>query len=94
MIMQVSKDNMVTISYEDAKNRDIKNDDLVEIFNNRGKIRLNAIIDHSLKKGCIVIPNGIWMEEGGSVNYLSVGRETDMGYGCAFHDNMVDLRKI
>jgi hypothetical protein len=28
------------------------------------------------------------------VNFLSLGRETDMGHGAAFHDNLVDVEKL
>ena len=30
----------------------------------------------------------------GTVNFLSYGRETDMGYGAAFHDNLVQAEKV
>ncbi|MEJ2483449.1 MAG: hypothetical protein P8049_10140 [Gemmatimonadota bacterium] len=35
--------------------------------------------------------NGWWISEGGTVNFCSAGRETDIGYGAAFHDNLVEL---
>jgi hypothetical protein len=38
--------------------------------------------------------NGWWITEGGTVNFLSLGRETDMGHGAAFHDNLVDVEGI
>ena len=31
--------------------------------------------------------------EGGAVNVLSKARETDMGYGAAFHENLVEVEK-
>ena len=37
--------------------------------------------------------NGFWLTEGGAVNVLSMGRETDMGYGAAFHDNAVEVER-
>jgi hypothetical protein len=40
------------------------------------------------------VPNGWWIPDGGTVNFLSAGRETDMGYGAAFHENLVDIEKI
>ena len=41
--------------------------------------------------GSVVLPNGIWINEGGGGNLLIAGQETDMGYGAAFHDNMVEV---
>jgi hypothetical protein len=42
----------------------------------------------------VVLHNGIWLSEGGGGNILSAGCETDIGYGAAFHGNMVSVRKI
>jgi hypothetical protein len=39
----------------------------------------------------VVAFNGFGAEDGGSVNLLSQGRETDLGHGAAFHDNLVDV---
>jgi len=94
MIRQVSQDNYAIISAKDGALKDIRDEDVVEIYNDRGKLKLKARTDHSLRPGCIVVPNGLWISEGGSANNLSAARETDMGHGAAFHDNMVDYRKI
>jgi hypothetical protein len=39
------------------------------------------------------VTNGWWGEQGGLVNLLSEGRETDVAHGAAFHDNLVDVKK-
>jgi hypothetical protein len=41
----------------------------------------------------VVITNGWWVSQGGAVNVCSYGRETDMGYGAAFHDTLVQAEK-
>jgi hypothetical protein len=41
----------------------------------------------------VCITNGWWLSQGGAVNLLSAGRETDMGHGAAFHDTLVDVEK-
>ena len=63
-------------------------------FNERGELTLEARIDHSLKTGCVVIENGWWTSDGGCVNFLSKARETDMGHGAAFHENLVQVEKL
>ena len=44
--------------------------------------------------GTVVLPNGVWCNEGGGGNHLIDGRETDMGYGAAFHDNQVEVERV
>jgi anaerobic selenocysteine-containing dehydrogenase len=58
-----------------------------------GELRLPVKLDWGLKPGCISITNGFWITEGAAVNVLSKGRETDMGYGAAFHDNAVEVER-
>lgn len=94
MIRDVSGPLHALISPTDAAKRGIRDGDLVRIFNDRGSIRVAARLDYSLKAGCVCVHNGWWITEGGTVNYLSLGRETDMGHGAAFHDNMVEAEKV
>ena len=94
LIRQFSREPLLHIGPEDAKERRIKQGDRVRVFNDRGRLDLKAHIDLSLKRGCVVVTNGWWIREGGAVNLLSAARETDMGFGAAFHDNMVDVEKL
>ena len=79
---------------EDASRRGIRANDRVKIFNDRGNLEMEARIDFSMKGGCVSVTNGWWITEGGTVNFLSLGRETDMGHGSAFHDTLVEVVKI
>lgn len=79
------------ISPDDARSRYISEGDSIRIFNDLGEIVSNAGISSSIPRGVVVLYNGIWLEEGGGGNMLIAGRETDMGYGAAFHDNRVDV---
>jgi len=81
----------VELASSDAQKKKIKNGDLVRVFNQRGEVILTAKINYSLLEGCLVIYNGLWISEGVGVNFLSAPRETDMGYGAAFHDNRVNV---
>ena len=63
------------------------------MFNGRGALTLTARLDLGLRRGCVVAWNGYGREDGGSVNLLSMGRETDLGHGAAFHDNLVEVEK-
>jgi anaerobic selenocysteine-containing dehydrogenase len=77
----------------DAKARNIAEGDGARIWNERGSLTLPVKFDYGLRPGCIAVTNGFWLVEGGAVNVLSMGRETDMGYGAAFHDNAVEVSR-
>ncbi len=92
MIRQVSQAPAVSINPADAVARGIRDGQVVEVFNDRGRVRLPAYLDRGIKPGCVSVTNGWWISEGGTVNFCSYGRETDMGHGAAFHDNLVEVR--
>jgi anaerobic selenocysteine-containing dehydrogenase len=94
MIRKLSPKPQVSVNPEDAKKRGVDNNSLVKIYNDRGSLTLEAKFDFGIKPGCISITNGWWISEGGTVNFCSLGRETDMGYGAAFHDNLVEIKRI
>jgi anaerobic selenocysteine-containing dehydrogenase len=94
MIRQFSPKPVLTINPEDAEKRQINHKDIVKVYNDRGNLELEAHIDFSMKTGCVCITNGWWISEGGTVNFLSLGRETDMGHGAAFHDNLVEVTRL
>lgn len=85
---------VVLMSPKDAIGREITDNEKVKVFNDRGEIAITVKYDYSLIPGNVVIVNGYWNQEGGNPNLLSKGRETDMGHGTAFHDNMVEVEKF
>ncbi len=78
----------------DAEKRHISQGQMVKVFNERGEVKIKIQLDYSLRPGNVVMVNGYWNSEGGSPNLLSKGRETDMGHGTPFHDNMVEVIKL
>jgi anaerobic selenocysteine-containing dehydrogenase len=82
------------INPDDARRRGIGDGDRVAVFNDRGRLELPARLDFSLRPGCVSVTNGWWITEGGTVNFCSAPRETDMGHGAAFHDNLVEIERI
>ena len=77
----------------DAADRGIAEGARVRVFNDRGALDLEATLDRGLRRGCVSVTNGWWLSEGGGINLLSRGRETDMGHGAAFHDNAVQVER-
>ena len=93
VIKMISPEPFVEINKRDAEARRIKDGDVVRVFNRRGEVKIKAQLTFALKRGCVVIHNGWWATEGCAVNNLSCGRETDMGHGTAFHDNLVEVER-
>jgi anaerobic selenocysteine-containing dehydrogenase len=84
---------VVVLGPEEAADRELQPGDRVRIHNDRGELHLPLRIDLGLRPGVVVIVNGWQRASGGGVNVLSEGRETDMGHGAAFHDNLVEVEK-
>jgi anaerobic selenocysteine-containing dehydrogenase len=65
----------------------------VRIFNDRGSLELPLRVQFGMRPGCVAAWNGFGVEDGGSVNLVSLGRETDLGHGAGFHDNLVEVER-
>ena len=93
-IQQFSEEPRLQMHPVDARKRNIADGDSVRIFNDRGYLYTHVSLDFSIKTGCVSLTNGWWINQGGTVNFLSQAGETDMGYGAAFHDNLVDVERV
>jgi anaerobic selenocysteine-containing dehydrogenase len=94
LIEQFINKPMFHLHPNDAAEYKINDGDIIRVFNDRGELKGEVKFDFGLKPGCVLMTNGWWISQGGTVNFLSNGKETDMGYGAAFHDTMVDIEKI
>jgi len=94
LIEQFSEKPLFHLHPIDAKEIKINDGDQIRVFNYRGELKGKVKIDFGLKQGCVLMTNGWWISQGGTVNFLSNGKETDMGHGAAFHDTMVNIEKI
>jgi anaerobic selenocysteine-containing dehydrogenase len=93
-IRAVSPKPTLLINPYDADRRGIVDGATVKVFNDRGAIEVEAQFDLGIKTGCVSMTNGWWITDGGTVNFCSFGRETDMGHGAAFHDNLVEVQPL
>jgi anaerobic selenocysteine-containing dehydrogenase len=94
VIKETAPEPAVLISKADAIKRKISTGNIVRVFNGNGSILSTARVSARITSGTAVLPNGIWLNEGGGANFLIAGRETDIGFGAAFHDNMVEIENI
>ncbi len=84
----------------DAQERGIENDDLVEIFNDRGRIRIPAKVTARIMPGVLSVPQGAWfnpdkdgVDTGGAVNVLTRIHPTPLSKGNAQHTALVQVEK-
>ncbi|WP_099866458.1 molybdopterin-containing oxidoreductase family protein [Pararhizobium haloflavum] len=85
----------VMISSQDARTHSIKDGMLVRLGNERGSVRLQAVVTDAVKPG-VLIAEGIWPNkahvDGEGINVLT-GADAVAPYGgAAFHDNHVWLK--
>jgi anaerobic dimethyl sulfoxide reductase subunit A len=88
------------MSYEDAFLRNIKNGDLVKIWNDRGVMIIKCRLTRKIMPGVVDIPQGAWykpdnngVDRGGNVNVLSTEKWTALAKGNAQHTIMVEIEK-
>lgn len=81
---------------DDAKARGIKNGELVEVVNDRGRFQARAIVGETVKPG-VVVTQGIWWNkftnDRVNCNSTTSTRLTDLGAGATFFDNLVEVRR-
>jgi len=94
IIKETVPEPAVGISQSDAESRKIASGDRIRVYNKTGEIESIARVSNRVPTGSVVLPNGIWYNEGGGGNHLISGIETDIGYGAAFHDNRVEVERI
>jgi 2,4-dienoyl-CoA reductase-like NADH-dependent reductase (Old Yellow Enzyme family) len=90
------------LSYADAEARRIRTGDLVELFNERGRLVAGAVITEGIMQGVVRISTGAWLnidlqtgvERHGNPNVLTpnVGASY-LSMGCASQSCLVDVRK-
>ncbi len=91
---------MVWINTADAKARGIEQDDTVEVFNDRGRIRIRAHVTDRIAPGVASVPQGAWyspdkngVDVGGAVNTLTSQHPTPLAKGNGQHTNLVEIVK-
>jgi anaerobic selenocysteine-containing dehydrogenase len=93
VIKSIVQQPAVMLSPHDAEKKGISDGQKIRMFNECGEIVSIAGLSNRIPAGTVLLYNGIWTEEGGGGNTLISGRETDIGFGAAFHDNMVEIEK-
>lgn len=99
--MEEIEPHKMWINPSDAEARNIKEDDLVEVWNDRGIIQIKAHITMRIVKGVIAVAQGAWYradKEGidirGNINTLTISKPTPLAKGNPQHSNLVQVRCI
>lgn len=91
------REPIVTLHPDDAAPRGIVDGDTVEIFNDRGVVRMRARVADELRRGVVGTVKGWWHSlspDGKGVNWLTSDRLADTAGNSTFHATLVDIRKI
>lgn len=83
---------------EDAKMYNINDGAEVEIYNDRGSVKIKAYYDDEVQRGTLVTL-GVWWQSQSSdphvaINALTAARPTDQGWGSTFFDVQVHIRNL
>jgi anaerobic selenocysteine-containing dehydrogenase len=79
----------------DAEPRGIADGDQVRIWNDRGSLRLTALVNGCVPAGVVAAPMD-WAKlhpDGSNVNALTSERLTDIGAGATFYSTLVEVAK-
>ncbi len=88
------------INPADAQVRGIENGDLVDVFNDRGRMRIPALVTPRIAPGIVSVPQGAWydpntdgIDEGGCINLLTKYHPSPLAKGNPQHTNLVEVEK-
>lgn len=93
--MEAGHANLLEMHTQDAAARGVREGDLVEVWNERGKILLQATLHENLPAGVAACRIG-WNKhtpDGQGVNTLTSETLTDMGDGATFYSTLVQVRR-
>jgi len=85
----------IWVNPEDAENRGINDGEKVKVYNGRGNLILKAIFTEKVPPGIVHIYFGWW--DGvhhANLNKLTGEYISDIGYGTAFHNCLVEIQKV
>ncbi len=84
----------------DAGKRNIKNGDLVKVYNDRGIVKIPVLVTNRIIPGTVAIPQGAWhtadkdgVDIRGAINTLTTQEPSPLAKGNPQHTNLVEVEK-
>ena len=96
MLRELDPKPVFKISEADAASRDIESGDVVEVFNDRGHMVVERVVDPSLPEGMSRMPKG-WQRKQfieGGYQELTYPKHDEWAVAFNFYDTRVDVKKI
>jgi anaerobic selenocysteine-containing dehydrogenase len=93
--LESARRGVLEMHQDDAGARGIADGDTVEVFNDRGTLRLRAHVNGGIAAGVVAAQLG-WNKlsaDGHNVNLLTSQRLNDLGGGPVFYSVLVEVRK-
>lgn len=90
----------VWVNTLDAQEREVKNGDLIKVYNDRGVIVLPVKVTSRIMPGVVSVPQGAWwmpdaegVDRRGSINTLTKYHPTPLAFGNPTHTNLVQITR-
>jgi anaerobic selenocysteine-containing dehydrogenase len=87
----------IELAAEDALERDLRDGQWVEVYNDRGRFQARVALTGNVRRGVAVATGIYWnklVRGGANVNSTCSTRLADMGGGATFFDNLVNVRAL
>ena len=96
-LRDIEGEPLLEVHPQDAKVRGLVDDDVVDVFNDRGRYRCKVKISERARPG-VVVGLGVWWRklglEGTNVNEVTHQLLTDLGKAAAFYDCLVEVQAV
>lgn len=100
-VLKAANPQEVWMNPIDAEPRNIKNGDMIRIFNDRGEVRINVKITPRIIPGVVALSEGAWyapdkdrIDHSGCINVLTTQRPSPLAKGNPQHSNLVQVERL
>ena len=93
-LRHAAREPELVIHPADAATRDVVSGIRVAVHNDRGEFLAVARVDDGVRQGTVWAPSIWWgkfARDGHNANHTTSQRETDLGHGPVFYDNLVEV---
>lgn len=94
-LRELDPEPIIKINPKDAAARGIQNGDYVEVFNDRGRAVVKAVLSQGIRPGVLVFPKG-WQRNqyiAGDLSELASSHFDPVGVNSSFMDELAEVRK-